>query len=131
MKEEIGGLSHTFGYRLEDEAIKSLPKLLKNDLDVEVIGRLKRDYIEIGRNKYVEVNILGNGRKDGKEYLIIGEAKSQLKKKSIDDFLKKAEILKRHIPKEQILLFVTYLSHPETRKYAQEKNINIYHSYEL
>jgi len=62
MKEEIEGLSHTVGYRLEDEAMKSLPELLKQDFEVEVVGSLKRDYIEIGRNKYIEVNIFGNGR---------------------------------------------------------------------
>jgi len=131
IKEELGGLSHTVGYRLEDEAMKSLPKLLKQDFGVEVVGRLKRDFIEISKNNYIEVNIFGEGRKNGKEYVIVGEAKSQLKKRGLDDFLKKVEKLKRHIGKEPILLYVTYISHPQIRKYAEEKNIKIYHSYEL
>ena len=131
IKEELGGLSHTVGYRLEDEAMKAIPKLLKQDFGVEVVGRLKRDFIEISKNNYIEVNIFGEGRKNGKEYVILGEAKSQLKKRNIDDFLKKVETLKRHIGKEPILLYVTYISHPQVRKYAEEKNIKIYHSYEL
>ena len=131
IKEELGGLSHTVGYRLEDEAMKALPKLLKQDFGVEVVGRLKRDFIEISKNNYIEVNIFGEGRKNGKEYIIVGEAKSQLKKRNIDDFLKKVETLKIHIGKEPILLYVTYISHPQIRKYAEEKNIKIYHSYEL
>jgi chromosome segregation ATPase len=131
IKEELGGLSHTVGYRLEDEAMKAIPKLLKQDFGVEVVGRLKRDLIEISKNNYIEVNIFGEGRKNGKEYMIVGEAKSQLKKRNIDDFLKKVETLKRHIGKEPILLYVTYISHPQVRKYAEEKNIKIYHSYEL
>ncbi len=131
IKEELGGLSHTVGYRLEDEAMKALPQLLKQDFGVEVVGRLKRDFIEISKNNYIEVNIFGEGRKNGNEYAIVGEAKSQLKKKDIDNFLKKVQTLKRHIQKEQILIYVTYIAHPQIRKYAEGKNIKIYFSYEL
>jgi hypothetical protein len=51
-------------------------------------GRLKRDFIEISRNNYIEVNIFGEGRKNGKEYVIVGKTKSQLKKKTLMNFLK-------------------------------------------
>ena len=30
-REQLGGLSHTFGYVLEDRAMKSLPRILKKD----------------------------------------------------------------------------------------------------
>jgi len=131
IKEYLGALSHTVGYRLEDEAMKAIPRLLKEDFGVEVVGKLIRDFLEIGKNKYVEVNLFGEAKKDGKDYLILGEAKSQLKKKSIDEFIKKSELIKRYIPKEQILLYVTYIAHPMLRKYAEEKGIKIYFSYEL
>ncbi len=131
IKEELGGLSHTVGYRLEDEAFKALPSLLKDDFGITVIGKLKRDFIEIGPEKYIEVNIWGEGKKDGKEFAIVGEAKSQLKKKDIDDFLKKLEVIKRYIPKEQFPILVTYIAHPQIQRYAKEKNIKIYFSYEF
>lgn len=60
-REHLGGLTHTVGYRLEDEAIWALPALLKRDFGIEVIGQLKRDFIEISSSKYVEVNIWGEG----------------------------------------------------------------------
>ena len=81
MRQEIGGLSHTVGYRLEDEAMKSLPGLLKRDFAIETQGTLIRDYVEIGPKKYVELNIWGQGLQGDKPVEIIGEAKSQLKKK--------------------------------------------------
>ena len=39
----MGGLSHTVGYRLEDEAMKSLPFLLKRDASIEIEGSFIRD----------------------------------------------------------------------------------------
>jgi uncharacterized phage infection (PIP) family protein YhgE len=131
LRKEVGGLAHTVGYRLEDEAIKALPELLKRDAGVEVVGRLKRDYIEIAPGKYIEVNIWGTGRVNGEEYIIVGEARSQLKKGDVDEFIKKVNAIKRYIPKEQIKILVTYQTSPIVRKYAEEKGIKIYFSYEF
>lgn len=131
LKEQVGGLSHTVGYRLEDDSYKALPSLLKQDFGVDVKGRLKRDYIDIGNEKYIEINILGRAGYNGKEYVVIGEAKSQLKKRDIDEFIKKAEHLKRYIPDEQIRLIVTYMASPAIQKYAKEKGLKIYFSYEF
>ncbi|MGQ9570757.1 MAG: hypothetical protein ACUVUQ_07940 [Thermodesulfovibrionales bacterium] len=44
LKELVGGLSHTVGYRLEDGSYKALPMLLKQDMGIEVIGRLKKGF---------------------------------------------------------------------------------------
>lgn len=90
-REQLGGLAHMVGYRLEDEAFKALPALLEQDLGVEVLGRLKRDFIETGKDRYLEVNIWGAARHDGVECVVIGEAKTQLKKGDVDAFIQKAD----------------------------------------
>lgn len=131
LRKEVGGLSHTVGYRLEDESYKALPGLLRQDIGIEVIGRLKRDFIEIGKDRYIEVNIWGKGRSDGKEYVIIGEAKTQLKKRDIDDFIKRANELKRYVPEDQVRVLVTYHTSPQVMKYAREKNVKVYFSYDF
>ncbi len=131
LREEVGGLAHTVGYRLEDESYKALPALLKKEMGIEVIGRLKRDFLEIGKERYIEVNIWGEGRSNGKEYVIIGEAKSQLKKSNINEFIKKAEAVSKYIPKEQVRILVTYHTSPQVLRYAREKNIKVYFSYEF
>ncbi len=125
-REELGGLSHAFGYVLEDRAIKSLPKILKEDYGIEVIGKLKRDYLVIN-GEYIEVNIFGRAKKGEKEYMIIGEAKSRLSKKIIDKFIKKCN----KISKESIKVIISYLFTPEIKKYAEEREIITVPSYEL
>lgn len=51
-EENIGGLSHTVGYRLEDEAIWRLPPLLKHDMGIDVEGCLRRDWLAIPGEKH-------------------------------------------------------------------------------
>jgi hypothetical protein len=131
MKQEIGGLSHTVGYRLEDEAMKSLPALLKRDFSIETQGSLTRDYLEIAPKKYVELNIWGQGLQCGQQVEIIGEAKSQLKKKDVDQFIQTLRILEPIINKPIIPLLVTYQTSVDVRRYIQGKNIALYFSHQL
>ena len=130
-REQLGGLSHTVGYLLEDRAYRSLPRLLKEDFGIEVIGQLKRDYVEITPGTYEEVNILGKGKKEGKEIYIIGEAKTQLKKKDVDAFIKKVKKLEKGLYGEKFLLLVTYQASPKVRKYLESKGIPVYYSYQF
>jgi len=125
-REQLGGLSHAFGYVLEDRAIKSLPKIFEKYYGIQIIGELKREYIEID-GEYVEVNIYGKAKKNDKEYILIGEAKSRVSKKIIDEFLMKCE----KISKESIKVLVSYIFPPEIKKYAEEKQIILISSYQL
>jgi len=130
-REQLGGLSHTFGYFLENEAYKYLPKLLQRDFGLEIEGRLLRDYIEIAPNRYEEINIYGKGKIQGKPIIILGEAKTQLKKADIDNFLKKVDRLQRILLEDKILILVTHQTSPQVRNYAQSKGLKIYYSYEF
>ncbi|MEW6606775.1 MAG: chordopoxvirus fusion protein [bacterium] len=131
LAQKVGGLDHTVGFRLEDESYKALPGFFKRDMGLEIIGRLKRDYIETGKERYIEVNIFGKGMLNGKEYTIIGEAKSQLKKRDVDDFIKHAEMVKGYVKKEQIRVLVTYQAHPGVQDYVKKQGIRLYFSYEF
>jgi uncharacterized phage infection (PIP) family protein YhgE len=130
-REQLGNLSHTVGYVLEDRAYRGLPELLKRDFGIELIEPLRRDYIEIGRDQYEEVNIIGRARKDGKEIWIIGECKSQLKKVDIDEFLKSIKRIEDFLKGEKLLIAVTYQTSPKARRYVEEKGIKLYFSYEM
>jgi chromosome segregation ATPase len=131
IRQELGGLSHTVGYRLEDESYKALPELLRQEMGLEIKGRLKRDFVEIGEDRYIEVNIIGEGTLNGRVYLIVGEAKTQLKKRDIDEFIKRADEIKRYIPKEQMRVLVTYHASPPVLRYAKDKGIKVFFSYEF
>ena len=77
------------------------------------------------------MNILGKGKKDGKEIYIIGEARTQLKKKDVDAFVKKVKKLEKVIWGEKFLLLVTYQASPKVRKYLESKGIPVYYSYQF
>jgi multidrug efflux pump subunit AcrA (membrane-fusion protein) len=130
-REQLGGLSHTFGYFLENEAYKYLPKLLQRDFGLEIEGRLLRDHIEIAPNRYEEINIYGKGKIQGKPIIILGEAKTQLKKADIDNFLKKVDRLQKILPEDKIFILVTHQTSPQIKNYAQSKGLKIYFSYEF
>ena len=130
-KQELGGLAHTVGYRLEDEAMKSLPALLNRDHSVEIEGPLIRDFIEIGPKKYVELNIWGRGLQRGERVEIIGEAKSQLKRSDVDSFLQTLKTVEPFIHRRIIPVLVTYQTSPQVRQYTEAKNIHLYFSYQL
>uniref|UniRef100_A0A7C4JQS5 Chordopoxvirus fusion protein n=1 Tax=Thermodesulfobacterium geofontis TaxID=1295609 RepID=A0A7C4JQS5_9BACT len=130
-REQLGSLAHTFGYFLENEAYKHLPKLLQRDFGLEIEKRLLRDYIEIAPNKYEEINIYGKGTIRGKPIIILGEVKSQFKKSDIDNFLKKVEKLQKILPEDKILILVTHQTSPQIKNYAQSKGLKIYFSYEF
>jgi len=130
-REQLGGLAHSIGYFIENEAYKYLPALLQKDFNIKIEGRLIRDYIEVALNKYEEINIYGKGKINGKSVVILGEAKSQLKKSDIDSFLKKVEKISKFFPEEKILICVTHQTSPQIRKYAESKGIKLYFTYEF
>jgi hypothetical protein len=129
-REKLEGLSDSFGYLLEDRAMKSLPKILKRKYNIKAVGNFVRDYFIIN-GEHVEVNIFGRVKKGNKEYILIGEAKSQVTKKAIDKFLKKCDKISRRFSKETIRVFISYIFSPGIKEYAEEKGIVLIPSYEL
>ena len=130
-RRHLGTLTHTVGYVLEDRAYRGLPQLLKRDFGIEVMDTLKRDYIETGIEKYEEVNIIGRGRKDGKEFWIVGDCKSQLKKSDVDEFLKLVKRIENFLKGDKLLIAVTYNTSPVVKRYSEEKGVKVYFSYEM
>jgi len=129
-REKLEGLSDSFGYLLEDRAMKSLPKILKRKYNIKAVGNFVRDYFIIN-GEHVEVNIFGRVKKGNREYILIGEAKSQVTKKAIDKFLKKCDKISRSFSKETIKVFISYIFSPGIKEYAEEKGIVLIPSYEL
>lgn len=73
VRQELGGLSRTMGYGLENEAYRSLPGLLRARFGIEVRDRFVR--VELGGE---EINLLAHGERSGSPVLIVGETKLRL-----------------------------------------------------
>ena len=125
-REQLGGLSDTFGYYLENRAIRRLPEVLRKRFGIEVIEPLQRGYVKVGKT-YVELNIYGRVRKEGKEYLLVGEAKNRLNKRAITDFVRKCEKLGGN----QIRVLVAHLLPPQLEALLEQEGIVFVNSYEV
>jgi len=131
-REQVGGLSNTIGYTLENEAFKALPRLLKEDYGIVIEDRLKRKYITDNRGRPLEINIIGEASRDGRKIVIIGEGKSQLSKKGVDEFIEKKLKKVEGLYEEIFPVLVTHMiSEPDAEEYARKKGIALYYSYDF
>jgi DNA repair exonuclease SbcCD ATPase subunit len=125
-RKQVGVLTDNFGYLLEDRAIRTLPKLLKEKYGFEITEPLRRDFIEIN-GKYIEVNIYGKARKNNEEFIIIGEAKTRITNKAIIGFLEKCN----NFEGKQFRIMIGYLITPKIKQVLENNNIIFINSYEL
>ena len=131
-RKQLGGLSHTVGYILENEAYRALPALLAADHGIEVADRLIRTYLTTDRGYPVEVNIFGRGHRNGREVVVIGESKSQLSAKNIDHFIQGRLARLEPLFEDVFPVLVTHMiSSPDVADYAQERGIALYYSYQF
>lgn len=133
-REQLGGLSNTVGYILENEAFKALPALLKEEFGLEIKGRPLRKFVRDNHGQQIEVNIVGEASKDGERFIIIGESKSQLSKNKILEFLrKKVKRLEGVFEGQLFPVLVTHMiTAPDVEDYALQKGIKrVYYSYEF
>ena len=131
-QKEVGGLSMTIGYRLEDAAYQSLPALLQRDYGILVHERLNRRYVQDGDNHDIEVNIFGKASRQHESLIILGESKAQLSKNNIDRFLrKKFDRLKKKFPNMFPVLITYMTSEPDVEAYAKRQGIALYYSYDF
>jgi hypothetical protein len=119
---------------LANDAYESLPPLLERDYGVRVLTPLTRDFVEDDKGNEYEVNIFGEGERDGERVLIVGECKTQLSKQEIDRFLRR-----KIKPVQRIFsgraVFPVMVGHAVTSKqvqrYAQERGVAVYLSYQF
>jgi len=133
-REQVGGLSITVGYILEDRALKSLPSLLEEEFGLKVEGKLVRRFIPDARGEKMEVNIFGKASKEGERFVIIGEGKAQLSKNRVKEFInKKVKRLQGAFSEEIFPILITYMTtQPDVEEYARNLGIKrIFYSYEF
>ncbi len=131
-RKQLGGISMTIGYTLENEAFKALPGLLQRDFGIIVRGKPKRKYVTDNKGKSIEVNIIGEATKEGKEIVIVGETKSQLSKNDVDSFVRRKLNRLEGVFEEMFPVLVTHMtSSSDVEEYAKEKGIVLYYSYDF
>ena len=131
-RQQLGGLSMTVGYMLENEAIWALPKLLEQDYGLKVIEPLRRGFVKDEQGREFEVNILGRARQDGETVWLIGEAKARLSKNDINRFVRRRlKILEPVLGKIFPILVTHMVSSSGVEAYARQLGIALYYSYQF
>ncbi len=130
-RQDLGGVTSTLGFMLENEAYRELPKLLKDKYGIEIKERfLRRSIKSFGINQEGEINIFSRGIHKNKEIVIVGESRSHLGKNDIDDLLDIAEKLKGIDEGERFLLAITHYARETVVEYAKEKGVEVIQSFE-
>lgn len=133
-RSQMNGLSTTIGFVLENEAYKFLPMLLKKEFGLDVKGKLVRKFVNDNKGDQIEVNIVGEARRNGDQVVIIGESKAQLSKNKVEEFLnKKLKRLAGVYKSELFPILITHMiSQPDVEEFALQQGIKrVYYSYEF
>ena len=136
LRQEVGGLSRTMGYALENDAYRALPDFLLRAHGLQVIERFVRTEIE-GE----EINFLAHAqRSDGTPVLLVGESKSRLDDRRrarqhaegvLEGLQKKVAAAARAYPDVVIVpLLVTHYARPAFLEVAQAQGVIVAQSFE-
>lgn len=126
IRKEVGRLSETVSFGLEDIARVVLPGWLYRHLGIEV--ELERKIIDL-EGRVVEVDLYGETVKEGETVLIVGECKSRVYDRDVERFYREIyeSVLKE---RKAIGVLFGYVIHPSAQRKAKELGIYVVASYQ-
>ena len=129
LSRAVGALSDTLGFGLEDLARTLLPSWLKEELNVSV-RELTRAFFET-REGLVEVNLYGEGEREGARVIVLGEASSKIRAGDVRRFLHKVSLVKPLLPPgvEHLYVMFGYYIHPSALEVAEAEQVHLVASY--
>jgi predicted nuclease with TOPRIM domain len=128
LARQVGSLSDNLGYGLGDIARVMLPGYLQKHYKIKV-GELERRFFE-AKGRMVEINLYGEGKKDGKRVIILGESKARIHKREVRRFRKELLLTIPQIKGEVLKVMFAYFIHPEATELAKEEGIILVASYQ-
>ncbi len=130
--KQLGGLTATVGYTLENQAYRALPPLLERDHGLVLREPLRRGWLRDAEGRPIEVNILGQGSRGAQSLWIIGESKVQLSARDVDRFLQRRVETLRPVLGEIFPVVVAHMvTGPDVEAYARDRGVAVYLSYQF
>ena len=134
LAQEVGGLSRSISYALENEAYRQLPAYLEANYGIVLDKRLVRTEIE-GE----EVDLFALGQRNETPIVLVGEAKLQLERRRsvremaiqvLDQLERKVEAVQPDYPEREVVrLLVTHYARPAVHDEAQKRNVIVVQSF--
>jgi seryl-tRNA synthetase len=124
LASQVGGLSDTIGFGLEDVARVMIPGWFERHMDIVVEGEFRPTYVS-GDGKEFQVNLFGKGRRaDGKEVILAGECKSRIQRREVASFAKTLRAVRKAYAEMDVVAFMFgYLVHPSADEEAEKHGI--------
>lgn len=135
LAQEMGGMSRSMSYALENEAYRLLPPLLASKYGIALEERLVRTEIN-GE----EIEIFAHGTRNGEPILLVGESKLQLDERRnsqraldrlMDQLERKVAAVEEAYPDAEIVqLLITHYARPAIRERAEREGVILIQSFE-
>jgi uncharacterized protein YoxC len=131
LNKDVAGLGKSFGYALENESYRHLPDILQQRYGIAVKGKIIRKGIG-GR----EINLFCPAIKDGREVLVVGEARTKLDVKKeqpevFADLEEKVQAVLAEYPQAEIVrVVVTHFASNSFLDKAKARGILVVQSFE-
>ena len=106
LAQEVGALSQNIGYGLEDIARVVLPGYLERRYKIKV-ARLERRLFRVD-GEVVDFDLYGEGSRDGKPIVVLGEVKSRIYGREVGQFLARLSEVRSQVEGEVVPLMFGY-----------------------
>jgi len=123
---ELGGLSRSMGYAMENEAYRKLPMHLKERYGIEIRDRMIRLLLDGD-----EINFFAHAKKDGQDVVVVGEA--ELKFSSVGkmkNLKNHVSVVQKHYSQPIIPMIITHFAMPQALAAAKKKGVIVIQSFE-
>lgn len=128
LTKQIGGLSETVGFGLEDIARIVLPGYLERHYKIQM-DEFERKFFKIDKEE-IEINLYAEGKWNGRTITILGESKSRIYAKEVERFENTVSKLSAHINGEIFKVMFGYVIHPSASILAEKYKIVLVASYQ-
>lgn len=116
LAQQVGRLSETLGFTLEDVARELTPSYLAQRYGITVALLERRFFLVDGEE--VEVDFYGEGMRDGQRVAVIGEVRTRIYGRDVEAAVRTAERLRLQVPGVPVVVLFGFVIHPSAREAA-------------
>ncbi len=116
LSRQVGRLGEVIGFTLEDLAREVTPAYLAQRYGISV-GELERRFFLVDSEE-VEVDLYGDGTRDGQPVVVVGEVRSRIHGRDVDAAVRTAQRLAPQLPGAPVVVLFGFVIHPSARDAA-------------
>jgi len=117
LAQQVGRLAETIGFTLEDLAREVAPPYLAQHHRIHV-AQLDRRFLSAAGEE-VEVDLYGEGRRDGTAIVVVGEVRSRIYGRDVESAAYRARRLADQLPGGPVVVLFGFVIHPSAREAAE------------